>query len=167
MKKVLLVAILALFASLFGELKLGYINADKIMTEYSEAKKAQEDLRKWNMEKEKEAMKLQEEIKKLEEELKNMSMMLSDDKKREKMENGQKKLIEYQQFKESIWGAQGEFYKQSELLNKPVLDKINLAIKKVSEDNGYDFVFDATNGSLVYSKSDYDITDKVLLELNK
>ncbi|MBN1971869.1 MAG: OmpH family outer membrane protein [Candidatus Delongbacteria bacterium] len=167
MKKVVALLITLMAFSVFGELKFGYINAERIMTEYSESKKATEELQKLSKDRENEAMKMEAELKKLDEELKNMSMMLSEDKKREKMEEGKKKLVEYQAFKERVWGSEGELARKNIELTNPLLKKINDAIKVVSEKEGMDYVFDATNGTLVYSKPDYDLTDKILMELNK
>jgi Skp family chaperone for outer membrane proteins len=47
----------------------------------------------------------------------------------------------------------------------PVFDEINEAIHKVGEEEGYDFIFDAVAGNIVYAKEDHDVTDKVLKEL--
>lgn len=167
MKKSIITLLLVLVSFLMAEMKIGYIDAQRIMMEYSEAKQAQETLSKWNTEKEQEAVKMEQEIKKLEEEVQNMSVMVSEEKKKEKLREGQQKLLQYQQFKERIWGQQGEYYKENKKLTEPLLEKINTAIKTVSEKEGYDYVLDATTGALVFAKPEYDVTDKVLEELNK
>jgi Skp family chaperone for outer membrane proteins len=48
-----------------------------------------------------------------------------------------------------------------------VLDKINAAIQKVSQESGYDFVFDASSANIVFALPEYDITDRVIDELKK
>ncbi|MDA3838866.1 MAG: OmpH family outer membrane protein [Candidatus Delongbacteria bacterium] len=167
MKKLLTLFILMISIVAFAEMKFAYINSDKVLAEYSEAKKAKEELAKWNKDQEGKAMQMEQSIKKLEEEFKNMSVMISEEKKNEKMQDGQKQLMDLQQFKEQIWGQTGEFYKKNETLMQPIIDKINEVIKDVSEKGKYDYVFDANTGTLLFAKPEYEITDEILKVLNK
>jgi outer membrane protein len=49
-----------------------------------------------------------------------------------------------------------------------VLDQVNVFVKKYAIANGYEIVMGTTlSGSLLYGKESMDITDKVLVELNK
>ncbi|NIT55300.1 MAG: OmpH family outer membrane protein, partial [Aliifodinibius sp.] len=49
----------------------------------------------------------------------------------------------------------------------PLYDKIDSVIKQISEEEDYDMVFDVVQGVILYAKPEYDITDRVLDELNK
>jgi len=167
MKKLITIFILIIAIVSFAGMKFAYINSDKVLAEYSEAKKAKADLAEWNKGQEAKAAKMEQGIKKLEDEYKNMSVMISEEKKNEKMQEGQKKLMEYQQFKEQVWGQTGEFYKKNQALMQPIIDKINEVIKTVSEKGKYDYVFDANTGTLLYAKPEYEITDEILKILNK
>jgi outer membrane protein len=167
MKKLITFFILIISIVAFAEMKFAYINSDKVLAEYSEAKKAKEELAKWNKDQEAKAMQMEQGIKKLEEEFKNMSVMISEEKKNEKMQEGQKKLMEYQQFKDQVWGQTGEFYKKNQTLMQPIIDKINEVIKEVSEKGKYDYVFDANTGTLLFAKPEFEITDEILKVLNK
>ncbi|HQO09210.1 MAG TPA: OmpH family outer membrane protein [Clostridiales bacterium] len=167
MKKIVTVMVLIASMVVFAEMKFGFINSDKVLAEYNEAKKAKELLSKWNKEKEAEAVKMESEIKALEEEIKNMSVMVSEEKRNEKMAEGQKKLQDYYQFKDKVWGQTGDFYKKNNELMQPVIDKINEVIKQVSEKEKYDLVCDANTGTLLYAKPEYEMTDKIIKELNK
>ena len=167
MKRLITFFILIISIVAFAEMKFAYINSDKVLAEYSEAKKAKEELAKWNKDQEDKAIQMEQGIKKLEEEFKNMSVMISEEKKNEKMQEGQKQLMEYQQFKEQVWGQTGEFYKKNQTLMQPIIDKINEVIKDVSEKGKYDYVFDANTGTLLFAKPEYEITDEILKILNK
>ena len=167
MKRLITFFILIISIVAFAEMKFAYINSDKVLAEYSEAKKAKEELAKWNKDQEGKAIQMEQSIKKLEEEFKNMSVMISEEKKNEKMQEGQKMLMEYQQFKEQVWGQTGEFYKKNQTLMQPIIDKINEVIKSVSEKGKYDYVFDANTGTLLFAKPEYEITDEILKVLNK
>jgi len=167
MKKLLTIAILTATVMMFAEMKFGYINSDKVLADFNDAKKAKEELAKWNKEMEAKAVTMESEIKALEDEIKNMSVMVSEEKRNEKMAEGQKKLQDYYQYKDKVWGQNGDFYKKNAELMQPVLDKINAVIKQVSEEKKYDYVFDANTGTLLFAKPEYEITDLVLKELNK
>ncbi len=163
----MLMLMLMFSVALFAEMKIGYINSEKIMAEFSEAVKARETLAKWQQGKEDEARKMEEELKKLDDEVKNMSVMISEEKKKEMLAKGQQKLQEFYAFKNRIWGQQGEFFQEQQKVMEPVMKKVNDVIKSVSEKEEFDVVFDANVGALLYAKPEYDITDNILKELNK
>lgn len=167
MKKTTMLLIMLVSFVLSAQMKFAYINSDKVLAEYNEAKKAKEQLSKWNKEMENKAMVMEKEIQSLEDEIKNMSLMVSEEKRNEKMTQGQQKLQEYYQFKEVTWGQTGEFYKKNSELMQPVIDKINDVIKEISQKEKYDFVFDANTGTLLFAKPEYEITDLIIKELNK
>ncbi len=48
---------------------------------------------------------------------------------------------------------------------QPILDKVNLAIKDVAKENGFQYVFDWTAGVLLYADESKDITKLVLTKL--
>ncbi len=52
-------------------------------------------------------------------------------------------------------------------MTKPIYDKINRVIQKIGEDEEYDFIIDASSGALLHANPKYDITDRILEELNK
>ncbi len=64
-------------------------------------------------------------------------------------------------------GPQGEFYKKNLELTQPLYDKIDQVIQKIGQAEGYDYILDVVQGVVLYAKPEYDITDRVLEELNK
>ena len=70
-------------------------------------------------------------------------------------------------YRKEIWGEGGKLYNRNLELSRPVLDKINLAIEKVSKEENYDFVFDAASANIVYALPEHDLTEKILEELKK
>jgi len=84
------------------------------------------------------------------------------------MKSAQDKALAIEKFKYEKLGPEGEYYKKNLEFTKPIIDKINGLIQKIGEDDGYDFIFDASSGALVHANTDkYDITQRVLEELNK
>jgi|GEM_PF-2225339 len=61
--------------------------------------------------------------------------------------------------------SQEAIARRQQVLLDPIIKKVEEAIKKVAEDEGYDFVFDTREAGLVYGNNEYDITVLVLQEL--
>ena len=53
------------------------------------------------------------------------------------------------------------------LLGLLIYDKIDTIIQRISDEEGFDMVFDVVQGVIVFAKPEWDITDRVLEELNK
>jgi outer membrane protein len=92
---------------------------------------------------------------------------LSDSAKMERKNKLLKKLDELDTYRKEVWGEGGKLYARNLELSRPVLDKINGVIQKLSQEEGYDFVFDASSANIVYALPDHDITDRVIELLKK
>jgi outer membrane protein len=173
-RKGLVAGLLILWAAILGSApgargadtpKIGYIRSATLLDQYQGARTATEtfnrDVDAWNQE----AQKRKGELDVLGKELEAQSPMLSDAVRSQKDLEYQRKLSEYDQYVQSIWGPQGLVAQRNEELMKPIVDKIQAAARKVAADDGYDFVLDASEGNVIYADKSYDLTDKVLQEL--
>ena len=147
--------------------KFAYVESQRILNEYQEYVDAQKQLEDLRNKYDAEYQKMVKEYNGLLQEIDSQSLLLSPEKKQQKMQEAQDKALAIEKYKYEKLGPQGEFYKKSMELTKPIIDKINKLISKIGEQDGYDFIFDASSGSLVYARPKYDITDRVLDELNK
>lgn len=165
------VFILALFFKTHpasAQLKMGYINSQKILDTYKEALDVKKQLQEINAQWEREARDMQKELKELQDQLESQSLLLSEERKREKQQEIQNLAIAYQQFLQEKWGQQGEVVKKEVELIQPVYDKINAAIKKIGEAEGFDYIFDVVGANILFAANDQpDLTDNLLDELNK
>ena len=85
-----------------------------------------------------------------------------------KMENDLlQKQREIEEFQLKYFGPQGELYKMQENLLKPILAVIDEAIQNIGKEKGYDYIFDAVQGSIVYALESNNLTTDVLEELKK
>jgi outer membrane protein len=149
------------------QIKIGYVNSDRILAEYDEAKEAQ--------------AKLDIEAKKLEDQYRGMlgkldslnrdyerQKMIMSESRRTTKENEISQLQQnIQKFQVDKMGPQGEIYqKQAELVG-PVLDKIKAVIEKIGKENKYDYIFDTVAGNILYAEPVHDLTDKILYELKR
>ena len=169
-KTLMLVAFLSVFmlaSGVFAQ-KIGYINSQQILSNYKEAKDAQERLDKINKEWEAEGREMQQQLQSLGEELESQSLLLSPERKREKQQELQNLYLKIQNYQQEKWGQNGEFYKKEAEIMQPVIDKVNSAIAQVGEEQKFDYIFDTVSANIVYaSPSQPDLTEEVLNELEK
>jgi outer membrane protein len=154
----LLAAVAAAFAganALAQDLKIGYIDSQRIFAEFRETQEAEKLYKKEVEQWKAEAAAKEQEITKLQEELRAQSLMLSEEKQKEKKLEIDRKLEDYQRFVAETFGEEGIAAKRNRELTQPIVERI----KKI--------VFDVANANIVYAKKELDLTDKVLEELNK
>ncbi len=163
-----MVAVLLLLMSIpvFAQ-KFGFVQSQRILSEYQEFQDVQNKLEGIRSGYDAEYQKMLKEYNDMLQEIDSQSLLLSPEKKQEKMQAAQDKAMQIEKFKYEKLGPQGEFYKKSQELTQPIIDKINKLISKIGDDEGYDFIFDASSGALVHALPKYDITDRVIEELNK
>jgi len=170
-KSILIVTLLVLISSVslvFGQLKIGYVDSQKIMAQFQEAKDAQQKLDQIRGEYQAEYENKVREYQAMAQEIDSQSLLLSEEKKKEKLRLLQDKATEIDQYKfEKLNPEGGEFYRKNQEIFKPVIEKINLVIQKIGRVEEYDYIFDATSGVLVHALPKYDLTDQVLEELNR
>ncbi len=156
------------FSPAFAQLKIGYINSQKVLEKFKDAIDVKKQLADLNTQWESEAKDKQLEITKLQDQLESQSLLLSDQRKQEKVQQIQTLGQQYQLFLQTKWGQQGEGVKKEVELLQPVYEKINTAIKKIGQAEGYQYIFDVVAGNILYASDDQpDLTEKLLAELNK
>ncbi len=172
MKKTMLilvgVVLILCSANIFAQaVKIAYVNSDRILAEFEEAKEAQTKL-------DIEARKLEDEYRGMLGKLDSLNRdyerqkMIMSDTRRQTKENEITQLQQtIQRYQVEKMGPEGEIYqKQAELVG-PVLEKIKAVIEKVGKENKYDFIFDTVAGNILYAEPVHDLTDKVLYELTR
>ena len=172
MKKILLVLTLILTASNFlsaqSSLKLGYVDSQVILSQYSEAIKAQGELdamtNKWSAQVDSMTLAYQQALA----DYQKQANTMTEDKKLD----AQKTLIAQEQsiidFRRVKFGQNGEIYQKQEVIFSPVKKKIYAAIEEVAKKENMQFVFDKSGDILLlYADSAFDITFQVLDKLKR
>ena len=168
MKKLKNKIILLVFLSfLLSEIKIGYLNADKILTELDEVRQVQIQLEKEQRKIESEYQDLEMELDSLLRSYEQQKMLMSDERRGKFEKTLTDKQAELQRFQMEKVGPQGEIYKIHDQLMAPVYGKIDEAIQKVGKEEGYDYIFNVVQGGIVYALPQYDLTDLVIKELEK
>ncbi len=70
------------------------------------------------------------------------------------------------QLRYKYFGPEGELYKKRQTLMKPIQDDVYNAVKKVSEERGYQAIFDrASSANIIYASPRIDVSNEVLAKL--
>jgi outer membrane protein len=165
-KKYLLFSSLVLLNSAFSQtpLKIGYVDSEIILSQYSEAIKAQGDLdaltNKWSAQLDSMTQAYQASILDYQKKAETMP----DDKKLEtqqKIIKMEQEILEFR--RQKFQQGSGEIFKKQEEIFAPVKKKIYEAIKKVAKEENMSFVFDKSGDILLlYADEAFEITFKVL-----
>jgi outer membrane protein len=173
-KRIALIVVLAAIVFTVGgtdviaqEIKFGYIDSQRIFMEFRETQEAERVYKKEVDQWKADAAAMEQEIARLQEELRAQSLMLSEEKQKEKKLELDKKLEDYQRFVAETFGEEGIAAQRNRELTQPIVDRINRILERMSEEEGFSMVFDIANANIVYAKKELDLTDRVLLELNQ
>ncbi|MBR6248586.1 MAG: OmpH family outer membrane protein [Muribaculaceae bacterium] len=93
-------------------------------------------------------------------------VFLTDEQKKKKEEEILAKEKEATQLQYKYFGPQGELFKKRQSLIKPIQDDIYNAVKKVSEERGFQVIFDrASSQSIIFASPRIDVSNEVLQKL--
>jgi Skp family chaperone for outer membrane proteins len=167
MRKVVVLSVLAMFIcgvffqagqAYAKELKIGYVNAVKILYEYNKAKEMMKGLEAKSKAKDAEYNNMLEELRKLKDE----QALLSDKAKAEKQVILDNKFKALQDFRLK---ARNELMKDESDMLASIRKDIEKVAADYSKTSGYDMVLDSN--TLLYGSADNDLTNEVLSRLNK
>ncbi|MCL2218618.1 MAG: OmpH family outer membrane protein [Chitinispirillia bacterium] len=157
----------AAFSTASAQLKIGFVNSEKIFTQFEGTKVAQDQFNKEVARWEQEASRRAKSITDLREQLEKQSLLLSAERKKSLEDSLRQMIITHEKFLQEKFGQRGEVLTKNEQLTKPILEKIQRIIDRIAKDEQFDFIFDWRSGGLVFAKPAYDLTDKVLAQLAK
>lgn len=149
------------FSSHAAELKVGYVQVDKILQEAPQTAESGKKLEREFSPRSLELDRMSKQIKDIEAALDKDALTLSDTDRRNKERDVQNLKIEFQR-KQRELREDINLRKNEELGN--LQDRVNKAVQSISEAEGYDLV---VYSGVAYASKKIDITDKVLKLLGK
>ena len=149
---------------LLSEIKIGYLNADKILSELDDVRQVQIELEKEQRKIESEYQDLEFQLDSLFRNYEQKQMLMSEERRGKEEEKIRNKQAELQRFQMEQVGPQGKIYQIQEQLMAPIY-QIDEAIQKIGKREGYDYIFNVVSGGVVYALPQYDVTEKVIDEL--
>jgi len=152
--------------------KIGYVDLERIFHGYEKTRELEAKL---NMENEADQKMLSErrqmiekEIGKFREELETQALMLSESAREEKQAEIERRIEELDEFSAYIKQRNQEREaKYTDGILKDLQTKLPSIIKSIAEKEGYRFVFDRRSLFYVTPEKEFDLTDKVIAQLNE
>lgn len=164
MKKIVLFLACTLFIgnAVFAQAKFGYIDSRELLSLMPEVRKADSSLQLF-------AKSYQDQLEQMGKEYQKKAQEFQSQEKTMTEAVKEVKIREIQQLEERIQStqqsAQEKIAKKKEDLYSPILEKADKAIKDVAKANNYDYIFDASGGSLLYAKESDNILSLVKTKL--
>jgi len=153
--------------SLAQQLKIGYVDVPRLKQEYKEFQQAEARFEKQMAVWQAKADSMQQQMQELADKLEKQNLMLTEQAKNDIRQELLARQNEYQLFLNEVMGPEGEAASREYELSKPLIETINTVIKLIALKGNYTFILDSTAGTVLYADEKYDITDKVIAELNK
>lgn len=141
------------------KVKIGVVDLQRILMESTAGKKAKKELNDFYEQKKKELDKKQEELNKMKSELDKKFTVLDEKTKREKQMEFENKRLEFLQEAQESDKALKE---KDAGLTQGIIKDVQDIVDEVADAEGYTFVFEKTEGGLLYYDKVNDITDTVL-----
>lgn len=156
------------------ELKTGMVALEVIIQNYPRFREVdaqlQREMTTYQVERktwESDMERLKKDIEKKEEYLRT-GKMLSDQRKSQLANELDSLTTDFQmRINKKSTEEQEYFANRRNVLLADVLEEVNEYIKQIGEENGFDLIFDATNGTVVYAKDPVDLNDQLLMKLQK
>lgn len=155
MKKITLVTLISLLTlNLIGQNKFGYIDSQELLILMPERKSAENELQNFakTLESQLELMsaEYQESVQQYQTNEASYSDLVKQDKIAE-ITGLEQRIQSFQQ------NAQQSLQKKEQELLEPILEKARKAIDDVAKEGGYTYIFDKSQGTLLYAKESEDI----------
>ncbi|MBP3589658.1 MAG: OmpH family outer membrane protein [Muribaculaceae bacterium] len=167
MKKLILTLAIALAATFAaGAQKFAMVDMDYILQNVPQYEMANEQLNQLSQRWQREVEQAGKEAEAMYQSYLSDKVFLTPEqvKKREEEIVAKEKAATELRFK--YFGPEGELYQKRQTLLKPIQDDVYNAVKKVSEERGYQAVFDrASSSDIVFASPRIDISNEVLARL--
>lgn len=165
MIKYLIIGALTLAASTQVDAqKFGYLNSKALLAEMPEVKQANSNLEALQKQLQKKGQQMLQSLQTKYQELQRKEQQgeLSPKQLEEEATLLKQKEEELGKFEQDM---QKQLVEKENQLLQPILDKVNTAIRAVAKENGYEYIFDASTGFVLYADESTDVTNLVKAKL--
>ncbi len=167
MKKILL-TLAVVVAACFGASaqKFALVDMEYILKQVPSYEMANEQLRQLSLRWQKEVEAVSRDADALYKKYLSDKVFLTEDQTKKREEEIVAKEKEASDLRYKYFGPEGELYKKRQTLMKPIQDDVYNAVKKLSEERGYQCIFDrASSANIVYASPRIDVSNEVLAKL--
>lgn len=146
-----------------AELKVAYVDYQRILLEVDEGRAAKARLQKWLESRQKEIDKEQEVLRKEKEMLDKQASAMSEQTRAQKATELQKKVFDLAQKWEK---SRAEAANKERQEMEPIVARIDQVISKIAERDGLSMVFEKRDSGIVFVLNQYDLTNEVVRGIN-
>jgi outer membrane protein len=146
-----------------ADLKLGYVDYQRILLEVDDGKAAKARLQKWVGDQQKSIDKEQEALRKEKELLDKQASAMSEETRIQKATDLQKKIFDLAQRWEKV-RAEAATKERQEM--QPIVERIDQVISSIASRDGLSFVFEKRDSGIVFALSQYDLSNEVIRTYN-
>lgn len=167
MKKIFLTLLIGIAATLgMSAQKFALVDMEYILRNVPAYEMANEQLNQQSLRWEKEVNELTKEAETMYKNYQSDMVFLTDEQKKKREEEIVAKEKEATDLRYKYFGPEGELYKKRQSLMKPIQEDVYNAVKAVSEEKGYQVIFDrASSQSIVFASPRIDVSNEVLSKL--
>lgn len=164
--KNLLIALVTLFTAntMAADFKVGIVDMQKAIQSSAAGKKAKKEVESDFEKKKKDLKKKEDDLKKRVEEFEKKQAVLSDKVRQEQQADLQKDMM---QFREEVGKSQMTIQQRERELTKPILEKLQKIISEIAKEKDFSVVLEKAEQSVMFAKSELDITDEVIKRADK
>ncbi len=167
MKKIALI-LTVIFAAAFGASaqKFALVDMEYVLQNIPAYEIANQQLDQLSQRWQKEVDQLSQQAADLYKDYRANMVFLTDDQKKNKEEEITAKEKETAELRNKYFGPEGDLFKFRQQLMQPIQDDVYNAVKAVSEERGYQCIFDrASSADIIFASPRIDISNEVLAKL--
>ncbi|MFO7816175.1 MAG: OmpH family outer membrane protein [Thermodesulfobacteriota bacterium] len=144
--------------------KIGTVNLQKVMTASEPAQKALGQLQSKSKSIQEKLESKKQEVQSLREDMEKQKMVMSQEAKMDKETELKRKIRDLQ---DEARAFQRQIKQEQNNLTEPILKILQEVIEEYGQKHDYSMIMDTQNSGLLFAKESMDITDKIIVELNK
>jgi len=164
-----IILVLVTAGTLFAakEFRVGYVYNDRVIAKNEAAAEAKQEMDTARLSFEAKAESLKGDYEQAKEEYESQQLTLSEEGKRAKNAEVDQRKRRYDSYVAEVYGKGGLIDQRYKELIAPIVGKIDSAVAKLSADEGFALILDASKSGIVYSEAGLDLTQLVLEDLNR
>ena len=167
MKKLFITMIVVALGAVSGfAQKFALVDMDYILSNVPTYEIANDQLNQLSQRWQKEVEAINKQAETMYKDYQNNMVFLSDEQKKKQEEAITAKEKEAMELRNKYFGPEGELYTMRQKLMRPIQDEVYNAVKAVSEERGYQCIFDrATATEIIFASPRIDVSNEVLAKL--
>lgn len=146
---------------LSAQVKIGVVDLQRALQTVNDGKRAKEKLEREVKKRQKDFDRMQDELKKLKEELEQKMSLMSEETKKQKMQEYQRRLMEVQDY---YLNNQRELAEMEADLTRPILERFQRILQEIGAKEGYTIIVDRQ--AVHFADAATDLTDRLIQEYN-